>query len=443
MWKSILKNGLGPAGAVVESARIEGDSTIVSARPRRRAPRRPACGRLCDGYDRLPPRRWRAPDPGQSRCHVERAPRRVECPGHGVGAEAVPWARSATSRFARSFEDQAAWLACHGSRGAASEPMRVDWRTAGGVCRRVADEPGQEAGGSRLQGLRRVGIGETSHKEGHECMTVVVDHDRGCAVWCARGRGKARLEAFVGELADERREGIGAVTADGARRMADAVAEHLPEAELAIDPFHAASRCADALGELGREAWREAGKAPGPKRRRGGPRKGEEAPPDPAKRAEGLRHPLLKDPESLTEGQAAALDAPKSMGTAPWRGHPPKEAFRAVFRAQGEEEARGLLGEWPSWACRCRTPQLAELSKRVRRKAGGIVRSVAPGVSSARVEAANDKVEVAIGRAYGFRSIDNLIALVMLRCSPLEPCPPGRARKPKRKRGRGLQAAPA
>ena len=125
------------------------------------------------------------------------------------------------------------------------------------------------------------------------------------------------------------------------------------------------------------------------------------------------------------------------------RGHLLKEAFRAVFRARGEEEARGLLGEWPSWACRCRTPQFAELPKKARRKAGGIVRSVAPGVSSARVEAANDKVEVAIRQAYGFRNIDNLIALVMLRCSPLEPCPPGRARKPKRKRGRGLQAAPA
>ena len=152
---------------------------------------------------------------------------------------------------------------------------------------------------------------------------------------------------------------------------------------------------------------------------------------------------MLKNPESLTEGQAAALDAPKSMGTALWRGHLLKEAFRAVFRARGEEEARGLLGEWPSWACRCRTPQLVELSKKARRKAGGIVRSVAPGVSNARVEAANDKVKVAIGQAYGFRSIDNLIALVMLRCSPLEPCLPGRARKPKRKRGRGLQAAPA
>lgn len=72
MWRSMLKNGLGPAGAVVESARIEGDSITVSARPRRRAPRRPACGRLCDGYDRLPPRGWRALDLGQSRCCVER-----------------------------------------------------------------------------------------------------------------------------------------------------------------------------------------------------------------------------------------------------------------------------------------------------------------------------------------------------------------------------------
>ncbi len=146
---------------------------------------------------------------------------------------------------------------------------------------------------------------------------------------------------------------------------------------------------------------------------------------------------MLKNPESLTEGQAAALDAPRPMGTALWRGHLPKEAFRAVFRAQGEEEARGLLGEWLSWACRCRIPQFAELSKKVRRKAGGIVRSVALGVSNARVEAVSNKVKVAIRRAYGFRSIDNLIALVMLRCSPLEPCLPGRARKPKRKRERG------
>ena len=61
---------------------------------------------------------------------------------------------------------------------------------------------------------------------------------------------------------------------------------------------------------------------------------------------------MLKNPESLTEGQAAALDAPKSMGTALWRGHLLKEAFRAVFRARGEEaeeeEGKGGLQAAPA-----------------------------------------------------------------------------------------------
>ena len=70
MLKSVLKRALGLGGAVVEGVRIEGESIIVSARPRKRAPRCPVCGRRCDGYDTLPARRWRAPDLGSARCYV-------------------------------------------------------------------------------------------------------------------------------------------------------------------------------------------------------------------------------------------------------------------------------------------------------------------------------------------------------------------------------------
>lgn len=83
MLKSVLKRALGLGTAVVEGARIEGESTIVSARPRRAALRCPACGRRCDGHDTLPARRWRAPDVGSARCYVEYAPRRVERPRRG------------------------------------------------------------------------------------------------------------------------------------------------------------------------------------------------------------------------------------------------------------------------------------------------------------------------------------------------------------------------
>ncbi|WP_346675895.1 transposase [Enorma phocaeensis] len=59
--------------------------------------------------------------------------------------------------------------------------------------------------------------------------------------------------------------------------------------------------------------------------------------------------------------------------------------------------------------------------------ARGFLRSIELGVSNARVEAVNNKIKVAIRQGYGFRNIDNLIALVMLRFSDLKPSLPGRA----------------
>ena len=47
------------------------------------------------------------------------------------------------------------------------------------------------------------------------------------------------------------------------------------------------------------------------------------------------------------------------------------------------------------------------------------MRSVALGISNARVEVINDKIKLTVRMGYGFRNIDNLISLVMLRCSNL------------------------
>lgn len=41
----------------------------------------------------------------------------------------------------------------------------------------------------------------------------------------------------------------------------------------------------------------------------------------------------------------------------------------------------------------------------------------------------NNKIKVAIRQGYGFRNIDNLIALVMLRCSDLSRLSPGGRRR--------------
>ena len=416
---------------VIEGARFDGNSIVVAVRPHKREMRRcPECGRRCAVYDRSgTPRSWRTLDLGTMMCFLEYGMERVECPEHGVLACRVPWARHG-SWFTRGFEDQVAWLMTHCNRTVVAQLMRIDWKTVGPVCRRVADDLEAARGGSRFDGLRRIGVDETSYKKGHKYMTVVVDHERNRVVWACEGHGKAQLNAFFDLLTDEQRAAIEVVTADGATWIADAVGARCPNAERVMDPFHVVSWATSALDELRKQAWREANaKAKAaPKRERGRPRAGEEANPEKkaAREIKGSRLSLLKNPEDLTDRQAASLDAVARSDKRLYRGYLLKEGLRDVYKAADAGEARERLESWLSWACRCRIPEFVGLSKKVRRRKDAIVRAVELGISNARIESMNNKIKLTIRMGYGFRNMDNLIALIMLRCSDLQPQLPGR-----------------
>ena len=64
---------------------------------------------------------------------------------------------------------------------------------------------------------------------------------------------------------------------------------------------------------------------------------------------------------------------------------------------------------------------------KIRRHIDAIVATVTHQISNARVEAANNKIKLTIRMAYGFRNIDNLIALIYLRCGGRVIYLPGRA----------------
>ena len=96
-----------------------------------------------------------------------------------------------------------------------------------------------------------------------------------------------------------------------------------------------------------------------------------------------------------------------------------------VFRADAADAA-GEPGRRLAWACSCRTPAFAGLSRRAGRKREGILRSIKLGVPDAHVEAASDKIKVATGQDYESPDIDSLIALVMPGCSDLRPTLPER-----------------
>ncbi len=54
-----------------------------------------------------------------------------------------------------------------------------------------------------------------------------------------------------------------------------------------------------------------------------------------------------------------------------------------------------------------------------RRRRDDILRTIRPGHSNARLEAFNNRIKVTIRMAYGFHHVDNLIAMIIPRCSGL------------------------
>ena len=64
-----------------------------------------------------------------------------------------------------------------------------------------------------------------------------------------------------------------------------------------------------------------------------------------------------------------------------------------------------------------------------------MIAAVNLGTGNGRVESINQKIKVTIASGYGFCNTDNLIALIMLRCSDKQPALPWEDRKEeKRKR---------
>lgn len=253
--KSLFKRLLNVKGMVVEDVSVDDSplrpapSLVVRVRCRKAALRCSRCGRKCPKYDDGGgERRWRHQDFGCYGVELMGLAPRVACAEHGVVVAQVPWAEPG-SRFTRDFEMECAWLTAVASQKTVSGFLRIEWRTAGHIARRVAARL-ESSMLSMFDGLTAIGVDETSYRKGHTYITVVVDHKRKRVVWAHDGYGKEVLDLFFRQLTDEQRASIRIVTGDGAKWIDASVKEHLPNAERVLDSFHIVSWMSDALDQV-------------------------------------------------------------------------------------------------------------------------------------------------------------------------------------------------
>ena len=179
---------------------------------------------------------------------------------------------------------------------------------------------------------------------------------------------------------------------------------HAPQAVICYDPFHVVALATKALDAVRRAHWQEMRRAD------------EQA----AKRFKGARWSLLKNPENLSDEQAATLRRLRRAGGAVWRAYTLKEALRAVFHGDlTPEEVGELLDRFCSKAQRSGLKPFVTLAKTIRKHKVGILAALRLGVNNARHEGLNRRVRLVVNRAYGFHSAKAALALVMLTVGPI------------------------
>jgi transposase len=405
----------------------EAQHLIMSVRPARRDRNRCGlCRRRCAGYDQgAGRRRWRGLDAGTMQVFLEAAAPRVRCIEHGVVVAHVPWARHGAGHT-RAFDDTVAWLATQTSKTAATQLMRIAWRTAGAIMSRVWADI--DATHDRLAGLRRIGIDEISYRRGQQFLVVVVDHDTGRLVWAAPGRDRATVERFFDELGPDRCAQITHISADAANWIAAAATARCPDAVRCTDPFHVVMWATDALDKVRIRTWREVQQLA----RRSEPKGSwghHPALPRPhtirAKTLKNARWSLWKNPEHLTSTQAERLDWIAETEPELHRAYRLKEDLRLVFKVP-PDEAPAVFDRWVSRARRSRIPEFVDLQRRTVKFRPTILAATEHRLSNARVEGINTKIRLLTRVAFGFHSAEALIALAMLHLGGHRPTLPGR-----------------
>ena len=94
-----------------------------------------------------------------------------------------------------------------------------------------------------------------------------------------------------------------------------------------------------------------------------------------------------------------------------------KERLRLVFRQDSYRLAVLSLGRWLLWSRRCDIPEFVGLAEKVTRNKKYIFATLKHGLSSGKLEGTNNLIKSIIRRAFGFRNVDNLIALIYIRTS--------------------------
>ena len=384
------------AGFVYREVRML--ETFIEVQVEAHAGRRGRCSQChlqLPGYDRLSERRWQFVPLWGIPVWFVYAPRRVECPEHGVVVEHIPWSdgkRPLTTammgflaRWARrlSWREtaevfQTSWEAVYRS---------VEWFVEWGLAHRT------------LGGVEAIGVDEIHWGHGLKAdnfLTVIYQIDAGCRrlLWIGKRRCERTLRRGLNELGKEFVQGLRFVCSDMWRPYLNVLAEEAGHALHVLDRFHITQHLNKAVDEVRRAET---------SRLRAHSR-------EEAQKLKHMRWPLLQKGSRLRGKARSRLNALVASKLATARAWELKEAFAHFWKYKSVLWAGGFLDAWCERAMRSRLEPMKKMARMLRSHEQLLMNWFrAHGeLSSAAVEGLNNKVRVITRRSYGFRTYNGI-----------------------------------
>lgn len=362
--------------------RLEAGEVVVRLGREEGELRCPTCGAVAPGYDHRE-RQWRHLDTCQYRTIVQAAVPRVRCPAHGVVQVALPWADGG-ARFTALFEALVIdWLRV-ASVAAVARRLRLSWDEVAAIQARAV-----RRGLARRQRepLTHLGIDETSFQKRHEYVTVISDLQRKTVVYVADDRREESLAAFYLGLPPAERAALYAVCMDMWRPYIAATRRHVPDADrkIAFDRFHVARLLGEAVDRVRRQEHKRLRRA------------GDE-------RLARTRYWWLTNPAHLDAQRWREFEPLRQSTLETARAWAIKELARTLWGYRRRGWAAKAWKRWLAWALRCRLTPMRKAAESIRKYLWGILNAITLGLTNARAEGLNARIQQIKRMACGYRN---------------------------------------
>jgi transposase len=351
------------------------------------------CRQPVPGYDRLPERSWLFVPLWGIVTRFFYAPRRVECPRHGIVVEHIPWSQGkrpvsvAMMCFLSQWARRLSWRETARAFGTSWEGVyrSVEWFVSWGLAHR------------KLEQVHSIGVDEIhwgkSHRADH-FLTVIYQIDSHCRrlLWVGKRRTQATLRRGLATLGADVVQGLRFVCSDMWRPYLNVIAAQAGQALQVLDRFHITTHLNQALDQVRRA---ESGRL-------------RAAAAVQAARLKDLRWKLLRRGSRVRGKARAQLGALLRSKLATARAWMLKETFQHFWYYRSLTWAGYFLDYWTERALRSRLEPMKKVARMLRTHQELLLNWFrAKGeISSGVVEGLNNKIRVVTRRSYGFRTYE-------------------------------------